>query len=158
MAHRTGRARLAAVSALLLIMAVAAALSGCCEIAPIPKSGVSVENTIVIPSGEPTFSAEGTVTTPESDGDGIESQDFGNFNTASAGGTKEQLPGPSKATVPNVVGLSLSAAKSRIQAAGFRYFAIQRPDLPKGTVYEQWPRAGTVQDTGLDVQVVHGAN
>ena len=53
---------------------------------------------------------------------------------------------PSRAPVPNVVGLSFAQAKSRLQSAGDKYFVLcggAVAGLPNGTVYSQDPPGGS---------------
>ena len=53
--------------------------------------------------------------------------------------------GPKTATVPNVVGLTQSAATSSLQSAGFAVIVVQSPStsVPTGTVISQSPGAST---------------
>ena len=60
-------------------------------------------------------------------------------------------------TVPDVMGLSDSAASSRIQGSGLTPFALYRPaPAPVGVVSDQWPGAGSSLPEGEQVYYVIG--
>lgn len=153
---RTPAPTAARLLSLIIVAALAVAalgLSGCCESGP-PKTPYpqgSVPNT---PSVEP--SDEDSITTGM-EGEG-EDFDFGTFNQDTAGGTKTQLPGPVETTVPNVVGMSLSAAESKAEAAGLRLVKIPRPLASTwyNKVFQQNPKAGETAYTGEDLWVTYG--
>lgn len=62
-----------------------------------------------------------------------------------------------KLVVPNVVGLSVAAAKSKIEAAGFRPLAVRRPSgpFPIGKAAQQWPHAGNLEPAGSQVSFIY---
>ena len=71
--------------------------------------------------------------------------------------TGTPLPGP--ATVPNLVGMPLTRADVAASDAGFELIApiyVRRDDVPEGTVVSQDPQAGTVMDTGSEIQPIVG--
>lgn len=69
-------------------------------------------------------------------------------------------PSPAKSiTVPDVDGLSRSAAQKRIEAAGLSYYEIPRPEPGSiNRVFDQWPKAGERLEPGGEVQVLYGVN
>jgi high affinity sulfate transporter 1 len=71
--------------------------------------------------------------------------------------TGAPLPGP--ATAPNLVGMPLTRAEVAASDAGFELIApiyVRRDDVPEGTVVGQDPQAGTVMDSGSEIQPVVG--
>lgn len=60
-------------------------------------------------------------------------------------------------TVPDVRGLSVSGAKSRISDSGLEPFAIERPyPAPYQEAWKQWPDPGTVVESGTKVHFIYG--
>jgi serine/threonine-protein kinase len=67
-------------------------------------------------------------------------------------------PAPNGSTgVPDVSGLSRTDAESKISAAGFAYYEVQRPDEKHvNGVIDQWPKPGTKLVDGGEVMVLYG--
>ena len=62
-------------------------------------------------------------------------------------------------TVPDVNGLSRSAAGSRLRDVGLEPFVLERPPpAPQTVASDQWPRPGTIVDSGTRVYFVFGIN
>lgn len=142
-----GGTRIAWIVVAVVAIVLLALLLSRCQVQPIQtttkKAPVAAGTTKSLPATEAPASELVTRT------------DGGTFNGASAGGTKNQLPN-SKVTVPDVVGLSLTAARSKVEARGLRFYPIPRPMGSKNQVWQQNPAPGTVVDGGSDVQVLYG--
>ncbi len=147
---RAGTGPLAALIVVALL-AAAAVTAGCCEAEPEEQPIIPAPETsgALLPSAppEPALATDGDEAPTDSKDYVVDKQ--------SVSGA-EQLPGPTKTIVPDVVGKTLSAAKSAVEAAGLKYYAIPRPQAPsRDHVAEQNPLPGTEVNTGSEVMVTH---
>lgn len=107
----------------------------------------------------PTSQGEAALPTPKPTAD----IPLPEISTSAGMGTEEVVTNKSAVvpvvwgTVPNVVGKSEAAARSAIDAAGFRPWPIPRPrpQVP-GVVGQQWPTAGSALEKGQDVYFIYG--
>lgn len=142
-------ALLGAVALLVLVL-----MQRSCDAEPLGEPpATSAVPSASLPPAEPPSDTTDDLIFPEG---AANDDELGEFNT-SAGTNRVQVDPNETGTVPDVMGLSRSAARAKVEAAGFRYFEIERPaPATYQKIWDQEPDGGDTAEIGSDVYCLYG--